>query len=280
MQKLGAEGGAVVDVELSRKSPLCKRLFQGVEVGGKPLREIEFGVRDESRHVVDEGEEVGLPHLAFIKHPRPMKGVGLPHVVRQFRFEPPPVNGRRLLLETMELEEATHRRVAYPLRYDPPLFRLRHEKGKGNLRQVLPEGKESGRRFFIERPRFAFIAPLVGYETFQLSSAPLIDAEPGKNGRSADVGPSRAGDIPLARYLLLEEPLFSPRLSFLPTRSAMMPNRKTAMAFFASSSMTNLLVVAFSVWYQTTGGISPQEAGREPLTKGERHRRRTKNRVL
>src|SRR5208283_312184 len=38
---------------------------------------------------------------------------------------------------------------------------------------------------------------------------------------------------------------FSPRLSFLPTRSAITPNRKMAMAFFASSSMTNLLVVVF-----------------------------------
>ena len=114
MEQLGAKGGAVVDIELSRQSPLRKRLFHGIEIGGKPLREIKLGVRDEPRHIVDEGKEIGLSHLPFMRYPRPMEGIGLPHVVREFRFEPPPVDRRRLLGKTVELEEPAHRRKSLP----------------------------------------------------------------------------------------------------------------------------------------------------------------------
>jgi len=63
---------------------------------------------------------------------------------------------------------------------------------------------------------------------------------------------------------------FSPRASFLPTISAMTPNRKTAISFFVASSMQYLLV------FLKTGTAkgrhtSPQKHGRERLTGAGSH---------
>ena len=37
--------------------------------------------------VVEHGEEIGLPELAFVDDLRPVHAVGLPHVVDELRFE-------------------------------------------------------------------------------------------------------------------------------------------------------------------------------------------------
>ena len=53
---------------------------------------------------------------------------------------------------------------------------------------------------------------------------------------------------------------FSPRLSFLPTRSEMTPKRKTAISRFASSFIRYLLMMILLKKYQNPGTKSPQKA--------------------
>ncbi len=128
-------GGGPGDVKLSRQPSFCKGLFHDIEAGGKPFGQTERDVRDEPAHVVDEGEEVRLPHPSLMEDLRAVERVGLPQVVRQLRFEPPPVDRRRLTVKTVAPEKASHSRVAHPLRYNPSLLRLFHEDGKGDPRQ-------------------------------------------------------------------------------------------------------------------------------------------------
>src|SRR5659263_109228 len=75
---------------------------------------------------------------------------------------------------------------AYPLRYDPSLFRLAHEKGKGDPGQILPQGEEGSRRLLVERPRGALVASLIRHEALQLPPASLVDPQPGEDGRAAN----------------------------------------------------------------------------------------------
>ncbi len=59
-EMMGAEGGAVVDVEAQRDPAAHHRLAEDQQEGHGALREREGRVRDDARRVVDHADEIGL----------------------------------------------------------------------------------------------------------------------------------------------------------------------------------------------------------------------------
>ena len=92
---MGAEGGAIVEINLSGQSPFAQGLDQTVGQAFEIFLEIELPMGNEAGVVIQEGKEKTLSHLPVDDYRRPVHTVGLPEVIGQFglipseiRFEP------------------------------------------------------------------------------------------------------------------------------------------------------------------------------------------------
>jgi hypothetical protein len=77
-QVLGAEGRAVVHVELAGKSPFQEGLSESIQVVVQPFGEIKLGMGNEAAVVIQEGKEEGLSLPPPFQDRRAVHGIGLP----------------------------------------------------------------------------------------------------------------------------------------------------------------------------------------------------------
>jgi hypothetical protein len=111
-----AEGRAVVDVEFTRQAAGQKGLAQGIEVSIKVLAQGELGMADESAHVIDKGDKIGLSVFPFDTDRWSVHEVGLPDVVGEFCLVAPAVYGSLLSLhEPLPLEQSPDRALGQVL---------------------------------------------------------------------------------------------------------------------------------------------------------------------
>ena len=78
LQLAGAESRSVVDVQLSRQSPLTKRLGEAVHKGGNTLGRIKLGVGNQPGMIVDEGDQIAFAPFPTAEEHRAMHDIGLP----------------------------------------------------------------------------------------------------------------------------------------------------------------------------------------------------------
>jgi hypothetical protein len=88
---VGAEGRAIVEIDLSGKSPFAESLDQAIDEVFEVFLEIELPMGNEPGVVVQEGKEKTLLHLPVNDHRRSMHTVGLPQIVGQFGFKSPEI---------------------------------------------------------------------------------------------------------------------------------------------------------------------------------------------
>jgi len=83
-----AEGRAIVEIDLSGKSPFAQSLDQAIGQVFEVFLEIELPMGNKTGVVIQEGKEKTLAHFSIDDHRRPVHTVGLPDVIGQFRFIP------------------------------------------------------------------------------------------------------------------------------------------------------------------------------------------------
>ena len=101
-----AKSGAVVNVELTGEPALLERRDETVAIALEVLREVEPGIGDESRMVINDGEKIGLPEFSVDDDERSMHAIGLPEIVDEFGLEAAAVFGEAgVLCQIVALEE-------------------------------------------------------------------------------------------------------------------------------------------------------------------------------
>jgi hypothetical protein len=154
---------------------------------------------DEARVVVEDREEVGLPELPLVDDLGTVHAVGLPHVVDEFRFEPPAVFGEaRVLFEAVALEEPVEAVLRRSLAHFNDTARPRelHEDRQADARVLLPEHDEGGFELPSKGSTRSPVLPRLGLEGLDPVSGLLIEPYPAQDRRPGDRGSGRAGDLP------------------------------------------------------------------------------------
>ena len=83
---VGAEGRAIIEINLSGKSPFVESLDQAIGEVFEVFLEIELPMGKETRMIIEEGKEKTLSDLPVHDHGRAMHAVGLPEVIGQVGF--------------------------------------------------------------------------------------------------------------------------------------------------------------------------------------------------
>ncbi len=83
-----AEGGAIVEIDLSGQSPFAQSLDQAVGQVLEVFLKVELSMGNETRVVIQEGKEKTLAYLPVNDHRRSVHTVGLPEIIGQFGFIP------------------------------------------------------------------------------------------------------------------------------------------------------------------------------------------------
>jgi hypothetical protein len=189
LEGVGTECRAVVDIEAPREAAFLEGADEAVTVAVEALGEVEAGVGDEPGMVVDHGEEVDLPELAFVRDAGAMHAVGLPEVVGKLGFETPAVFGKpRVLFDAFALEEPVEAVLGRRPGGidDPPCAGDLHEDRQADAEVLLAQGNEGGLQFLIERPAFIPVLARLGLEGFQPITGSLVQREPTEHRRAGD----------------------------------------------------------------------------------------------
>ena len=167
LEGVGTECRAIVDVQAPRESAFLEGADEAVSVAPEALGEVEAGIGDEPGMVVDYGEEVDLPELAFVRDAGAVHAVGLPEVVGKLGFETPAVFGKpRVLLDAFALEEPVEAVLGRRPGGidDPPCAGDLHEDRQTDAEVLLAQGNEGGLQFQVQRPARIPVPARLGLE--------------------------------------------------------------------------------------------------------------------
>lgn len=207
-ERVGPEGRAVVDIEPAGETALLEGRDEAVAEAVEALGEIELGVGDEPGVVVEDGEEIGLPELAFVDDLGTVHAVRLPQVVGQLGLETAAVFRKpRVLLEAVPLEEPVEAVLRGSLSRsveDLPAPRQLHEDRQADRRMLLPEGDQGGFELGAEGPARAAVLPGLRLEGLDPQPRLLVERHPAQHRRPRDRGAGRAGDLPALRHDVAE----------------------------------------------------------------------------
>ncbi len=120
--------------------------------------------------VIDHGEEVDLPELAFVHDAGAVHAVGLPEVVGELGFEAPAVFGQaRVLFDPRALEEPVEAVLGRrPVGIDDaPGTGDLHEDRQADAEVLLAQGDEGSLQLQVQRPAFVPVLAWLGLEGFK-----------------------------------------------------------------------------------------------------------------